>query len=105
MLKKNGSGDDRCLNCKSQRCFVCEHKKVIGGDESINYDDINKNDIKDNSNQNNFLISTNITSLNSNDPRCLACRIQRCFQVIFLSLNQSKIQRLQLSFSRLIMVI
>jgi hypothetical protein len=77
MLKKNGSGDDRCLNCKSQHCFVCEHRKL--GNESLMNFDI-KSDLKDNSSPQ-FLISNNLTSLSSNDPRCLNCRIQHCFQV------------------------
>ena len=42
----------------------------------------NKNLIKENLDHL-FVISSNITSLNSNDPRCLACRINHCFQVSF----------------------
>ena len=80
MLNLSGAGDSRCLNCKAQKCFVCEHRKT--SQELINQGlkDISKNDLNDDSQNALFKVSNNITSLN-NDFRCLNCRALHCFQV------------------------
>ena len=83
MLKVNGAGDSRCLNCKSQKCFVCEHRKTSLELLNQTLYDNSKADFNHNNNEQDnplFLISNNITSL-YNDPRCLNCRSQHCFQV------------------------
>lgn len=82
MLKPSGSGDDRCLGCKTLHCFVCEHKKT---DDELTAE-INMNLNADKELNPLFLISSNLSSLN-NDPRCLTCRIQHCFQVSFTLLT------------------
>jgi len=80
MLNVTGAGDSRCLNCKSQKCFVCEHRKT--SQELINQGlkDDNKHDFDEDSQNPLFIVSNNITS-NFNDSRCLYCRSQHCFQV------------------------
>ena len=77
MFKPTGSGDDRCLACKSNHCFICEHRKTV---DELALDVSNNNADKDVNPL--FLVSNNISSL-INDPRCLNCRNKRCFQVSY----------------------